>query len=215
MRLSRFVTAVSVSLLIAAAANAAHVDMNDPRRALGREDNIRIDAELLQDSLSPSSSLSVTYQVENLTQQTIGVADKITDVSFDPDTATVTFAIGAEVPTGTAMPHVATIPPGQKRVLSAGGMLHIAVPTQRTPWSIVPRYVQIKVNVLRDVTPFTALLAQQAKSAVAPALPGDLFDKWVDVNDAVFLNSIPVHWTGRGADDAGGDVAERTTRRGH
>ncbi len=195
------------AILIAAAASAAHVDMNDPRRALGREDNIRIDAELLQDSLSPSSALSVTYQVQNLTAQTIGVADKVSDVTYDPDTATVTFSIGAEVPAGTTMPHVVTIAAGENRVLTAGGMLHIAVPRQRTPWTVVPRYVQIKVNVLRDVTPFEALLGQQAKSAVAPALPNDLFDKWVNATDVVFLNSIPVRWTGR---DDRMDVAERT-----
>ncbi len=209
MRVPRFFSAVSVSLLVAAAASAAHVDMNDPRRALGREDNIRIDAELLQQSLSPSSSISVTYQVENLTTGTIGVADKVSDVTFDPDTATVTFAIGAEVPTGTAMPHLVTIAPGEKRVLTAGGILHVAVPSQRTPWSAVPRFVQIKVNVLRDVTPFAAVLAQQAKSAVAPALPADLFEKWLDVNDAVFLNSIPVRWSGQN-DRMSVDAAERS-----
>ena len=209
MRVPRFFSAVSVSLLLAAAASAAHVDMNDPRRALGREDNIRIDAELLQQSLSPSSSIGVTYQVENLTTGTIGVADKVSDVTFDPDTATVTFAIGAEVPTGTAMPHLVTIAPGEKRVLTAGGILHVAVPSQRTPWSAVPRFVQIKVNVLRDVTPFAAVLAQQAKSAVAPALPADLFEKWLDVNDAVFLNSIPVRWSGQN-DRMSVDAAERS-----
>ena len=208
MRVPRFSFAVSVSLLVAAAAGAAHVDMNDPRRALGREDNIRIDAELLQQSISSSSALSVTYQVENLTNGVIGVADKVTDVDFDPETATIRFEIGAEVPTGATMPHVVTIAPGEKRVLTAGGIVHIAVPSQRTPWSAVPRYVQIKVNVLRDVTPFEALLAQQTKSAVAPTLPGDLFEKWVNVNDAVFLNSIPVRWSGRD-EQAGTDVAER------
>jgi hypothetical protein len=182
--------------------------MNDPRRALGREDNIRVDAELLQDSISPSSPLSITYQIENLSNQTIGIADKISDVSYDADTATITFSIGAEVPAGTTMPHVVVIGPGQKRVLNAGGLVHVAVPRQRTPWSAVPRYVQIKVNVLRDITPFTALLDQQAKSSVAPALPNDLFDKWVDANDSVFLNSLPVHWSG-GNEQSAGDVSER------
>jgi hypothetical protein len=209
MRFSRFFPAVAASLLAAAAASAAHVDMNDPRRALGREDDIRIDAELLQDSLSSNGSVSVTYQVQNLTTRTIGVADKVTDLTYDPDTATITFAIGAEVPTGATLPHVVTIAPGEKRVLTAGGLLHIAVPRTRTPWSIVPRFVQIKVNVLRDVTPFAPLLAQQAKSAVAPALPGDLFDKWIDANDAVFLNAIPVRWNGRD-DKLGLDASRRT-----
>jgi hypothetical protein len=206
MRLSPFVSAI----LLAAVANAAHVDMNDPRRALGREDNIRIDAELLQDSLSPSAALSVTYQIQNLTAKTIAVADKISDVSFDSETATVTFSIGTEVPTGTTMPHVVVILPGEKRVLSAGGMLHVAVPHERTPWTAVPRYVQIKVNVLRDVTAFAALIEQQSKpSAAAPALPNDLFEKWVDSNDSVFLNTIPVRWSGRD-DHISVDAADRT-----
>jgi hypothetical protein len=197
VKVSLFTVVLSLSLLSSAAASAARVDMNDPRRALGREDDIRIDAELLQDTLSPGSPLSVTYQVENLTQTTVGVADRISDVSYDPDSQTVTFSIGAEVPSGAAMPHVVTIAPGQKRVLTAGGVFHSAAPRATSPFASVPRYVQIKVNVLKDVGPFAALLAQQAASPAAPALPNDLFDKWVAANDAVFLNSIPVHWSGR------------------
>ena len=203
------------AMLIAAVASAAHVDMNDPRRALGREDNIRIDAELLQDSISPNAALSVTYQIQNLTARTIGVADKVSDVTYDPDTATVTFSIGAEVPAGKAMPHVVTIGPGETRVLTAGGMLHVAVPRQRTPWTVVPRFVQITVNVLRDVTPFEAQLAQQSKSAAVPALPNDLFDKWVDATDSVFLNKIPVRWNGRDEHSSGVDAAERTPGGGY
>lgn len=187
---------VSLSLLTAAAASAAHVDMNDPRRALGREDNIRVDAQLLQDTLSPGSPLSVTYQVENLTHSTVAVADKVSDVSYDADSQTVTFSIGAEVPTGVAMPHVVTIPPGQKRVLTAGGVFHFAAPHTTSPFANVPRYVQITVNVLKDVTPFISLIEQQASSASSPALPNDMFDKWVAANDAVFLNALPVRWSG-------------------
>lgn len=208
MRFPRFLSAVSVSLLFAAAAQAAHVDMNDPRRALGREDNIRVDAELLQDFVSPSSSINVTYQIDNLSNQSIGIADKVSDVSYDPDSATITLSIGAEVPTGATMPHVVIIAPGEKRVFTAGGLVHVAVPQQRTPWTVVPRYVQIKVNVLRDIKPFAALLEQQARSSAAPALPNDLFDKWVDAIDSVFLNSIPVHWSG-GNERSAGDASER------
>ncbi len=211
MKLSPFISA----MLVAAVASAAHVDMNDPRRALGREDNIRVDAELLQDSLSPGASLSVTYQIQNLTAQAIGVADRLSDVSYDPDTATVTFAIGSEVPTGKTMPHLVTILPGEKRVLTAGGTLRVVVPHDRTPWSAVPRYVQIKVNVLRDVTAFTGLIEQQAKpAAAAPALPNDLFDKWVDASDSVFLNSIPVRWNGRD-ERISVDASSRTPAGGH
>jgi hypothetical protein len=207
MRFSRLFS-VSIFVLFTAALHAAHVDMTDPRRALGREDNIRVDAQLLQDSISPSSPLSVTYQIENLTGDTIGVADRIADVSYDADSATITLSIGAEVPTGTTMPRVTTIAPGQKHVFNAGGLVHVAVPRSRTPWSSVPRYVQIRVIVLRDVKPFAALLDRQAKSSAPVALPNDLFDKWVDASDSVSLNSIPVRWSGRDERYAG-DVSER------
>jgi hypothetical protein len=35
----------------------------------------------------------------------------------------------------------------------------------------------------------------QSESGIAPALPNDMFDWWVDSNDAVYLNPIPVRWS--------------------
>src|SRR6185436_2441155 len=52
------------TLLTAAAANAAGIDMNDPRRALGRENDVRIDAQLLQETVSPGTAIAVTYQIQ-------------------------------------------------------------------------------------------------------------------------------------------------------
>src|SRR6266849_5953386 len=100
------VLAIAVVVLTAAEANAAGVDFKDPRRALGREDDIRVDAQIAQDTVSSSSPISVTYQIENLTSEPIAVADRICDSSFDADTQTITISIGAEVPQGTAMPHL-------------------------------------------------------------------------------------------------------------
>src|SRR6266496_131699 len=92
-----FFAAVIVATIGAGAASAAHVDFKDPRRALGREGNVRIDAELAQDMVSSNSPLNVTYQVENLTNSTIAIADKVGDAAFDMDSRTITLAIGAEV----------------------------------------------------------------------------------------------------------------------
>ncbi len=185
---------VACSLIGAATATAARVDFKDPRRALGREGDVRVDAELIQDTVSPSSPVNVTYQIENLSATTIAVADKVCDVSFDIDSRTVTLSIGAEVPPGANMPHLVTIHPGEKRVLSGGAMLHINVPMMRTPWTAVPRYVQIRVTILRDVTPFVKLIEQQNKTALPVPLPNDVFDRWVENSDSVLLNSIPVYW---------------------
>ena len=196
MRFSKsFVPAVALTL-VAGAAFAAHVDLKDPRTALGREDNIRVDAQLARDSISSNAPLIVTYQVENLTQSPIALADKVSDTSYDDDSRTITLTLGAEIPTGSAMPHLSVIAPGAKRVFSTGAMVHILLPSVRTPWTSVPQFVQIKVNVLRDVQPFAVLIEQQRRSASAPALPNEMFDRWVESTGAVYLNAIPVRWTG-------------------
>ena len=192
-----FFAAVAVSLMGAALGAAAHVDFKDPRRALGREGDIRVDAELAQDAVSPNAPITVTYQIQNLTKAVVAVADKITDTDFDLDSLTVTLAIGAEIPPGTQMPHLVTISPGEKRVVTAGALLHVAVPNVRTRWTAVPRYVQVKVTVLRDVAPFATLIEQQTKGA-AVALPNSMFDRWVEASDSIVLNAIPVYWKGDG-----------------
>jgi hypothetical protein len=188
------VLAVAVVVLTAAEANAAGVDFKDPRRALGREDDIRVDAQIAQDTISSSSPNSDTYQIENLTSEPIAVADKVCDSSFDADTQTVTLSIGAEVPQGTAMPHLVTIAPGQKRVLHTGAMVQVVQGNSHSPMARVPRYVQITVNVLRDLRPFAKLIEEQSHAATVP-LPNDLFDQWVDSVSTVDLNSLPVRWT--------------------
>lgn len=191
-----FLTVVAVTLVGASVATAAHVDFSDPRRALGREGDIRIDAELAQDVVSPNSPLTVTYQIQNLSKATIAIADKIADTDFDLESLTVTLSIGAEIPPGPQMPHLVTINPGEKRVLTSGALLHVAVPTVRTRWSAVPRFVQVRVTVLRDVTPFATLIEQQMRGNAAVLLPNNMFERWVEGSDSIMLNAIPVYWKG-------------------
>ena len=202
-----FFAAVMVSLLGAAVASAAHVDFNDPRRALGREGDVRVDAQLAQDVLSPNAPITVTYQIQNLSKATIAVADKITDTDFDLESLTVTLSIGAEIPPATQMPHLVTISPGEKRVLTTGSLLHVAVPSVRTRWTAVPRYVQVKVTVLKDVIPFAKLIEQQTRTAAPVALPNNMFDRWVEASDTILLNAIPVYW--KGDSDRGTAASDR------
>lgn len=191
----RIAVAAAVFLLISSSAHAAGVDFKDPRRALGREDNIRVDAQMLQDTVSPGTAISVTYQVENLSEAPIAIADKVADASFDPDSQTITVSIGAEIPPGAAMPHLSTIAPGQTRTFRIGATPQMTVANSKSPWAHVPRFVQIVVNVLRDLGPFMNLLAQQAQSTTPPVLPNGLFDTWVASNASVELNVLPVRWS--------------------
>jgi len=71
----------------------------------------------------------------------------------------------------------------------------VAIPTLRTPWTAVPRYVQIRVIVMRDLKPFAKLIEEQANTAAPAPLPAELCDRWVEASDWLFLNPIPVHWT--------------------
>jgi len=194
MKSSKPFVLAATAMLVAGAAAAAHVDMNDPRRALGRDGDIRIDAELAQESVTANRPLTVTYQIENMSNHTIAIADKIADTDFDPDSGTITLAIGSEIPPNQ-MPHLVTISPGEKRVLTTGALLHVAVPNVRTRWTAVPRYVQVKVTVLRDVAPFAKLMGMTSR-AVPVAFPADMFDHWVEASDSILLNTIPVYWQG-------------------
>src|SRR5947199_8421974 len=100
MRSSKqYLTAVSLAL-IATAISAAHVDLKDPRRALGREGDIRVDASLTQANISASSPLSVTYQIQNSSLAAIPFADKVSDASWEVDFQTITWSLGAETPPG-------------------------------------------------------------------------------------------------------------------
>lgn len=192
---SRIAVAVAVFLLVCSTARAAGVDFKDPRRALGREDDIKVDAQMLQETLSAGSPISVTYQIENLTASPIAIADKVADATFDADSQTITFSIGAEIPQGAAMPHLTVIAPGQTHAFRIGASAQVLVANAKSPWAHVPRFVQIVVNVLRDVKPFAKLIAQQTQSAAAPPLPNDLFDTWVDSVSSVELNVLPVRWS--------------------
>ena len=194
MKSSKALFTAVAATMIAATAMSARVDFNDPKRALGREGDVRVDAELTQDTISQTSPINVTYQIENLSKTAVAVADKVFDTHFDADARTIRFSIGAEVPPGPNMPHLVIIRPGEKRVLAGGAMVHVVTPNIRTPWTAVPQYIQIQVTLLRDIAPFATLIEQQSKATVAVPLPNDMFDRWVENSESVLLNTIPVYW---------------------
>lgn len=201
MKSSLFV--VTLMLTTAAAMARPHVDMKDPRRALAREDNIRIDAQLLQETLQPNGPITVTYQIENLSNSAIAVADRISDVDFNPDDVTLTLTIGAETLTGKTLPHLVVIAPGEKKTLRSGGTVH-GVLNAHGPFAVVPHSVLICVNVLRDVAPFRQAIVAQREPNAAVAVTNDMFDRWIDSNDSIELNSLPVRWSSEPKENVAG-----------
>jgi hypothetical protein len=194
----------AIVLIHAAAASAASIDMDDPRRTVGREDDVRIDAQLIQDTVSPGSAIGVTWQIQNLSDSPIAVADKVVAATYDADSQTITFAIGAEVPSDGRMPRVVTIAAGETKVFRAGATPMLSAAAMRATLA-PPRYVQVKVSILRDLAPFAQLIAQQQKldqrasqqQNAGPVLPDELFDRWFESNDTIFLNAVPVRFSAR------------------
>src|SRR5690349_7366338 len=194
----------AIVLIHAAAASAASLDMNDPRRTVGREDDVRIDAQLIQDTVSPGSAIGVKWQMQNLSDSPVAVADRVVQTSYDPDSRTITFAIGSEVPKDGRMPHVVTIAPGETKLFSAGATPALSGAATRSMFT-PPRYVQVKVSILRDLAPFAELIAEQQRNEqrvaqqqkMGAVLPDALFDQWFESNDTIFLNAVPVRFAPR------------------
>lgn len=184
----------TVVMLHAAAANASGIDMNDPHRALGREDDVRIDAQLVKDTISAGAPIGVTYQIQNFTAETVAVAARVSDASYDPETRTITISLGSEVPLDGAMPQMFTIAPGEKKTFRTAATPTVSASALRTSFAAVPRYVQLKVTILRNLTPFATLIANQSRTQTPQPLSDELFDQWFESSDTIFLNSLPVHW---------------------
>lgn len=184
-----FYTLLAAIVLPATAATAGAIDMDNPRRTVGRENNVRIDAQLVQDTVSPGTPIGVAYQIENFSSSPVAVADKVVDATYDQDSRTITVSIGSEVPDDGKMPHVVTIAPGEKKVFRTGATPMLGGAAARLSLA-APRYVQIKVSILRDLAPF-------AKITTAQTLSDELFDKWFEANDTIFLNAVPVRFSAR------------------
>ena len=195
----------AIVLIHAAAASAAGpIDMDDPRRVVGRENNVRVDALLVQDTVSPGSVVGITYQIQNLSDEPVAVANKVVAASYDTDSRTITLAVGAEVPQDGKMPQVELIAPGEKKIFRGGATPVLTLAALRTPQA-APRFVQVKVSILRDVATFTNVNSGQL-------LSDSQFDQWFEANDTIFLNTIPVRFSSRSSNDQSAERGDASTR---
>jgi hypothetical protein len=184
-----------VIALTATAAQAAKIDMKDPRRAVGTEDGVRIDAQLVSEAVSTGAAIGVTVQINNASPHTIAVADKVCEASYDDESRTITLNVGREVPMGGELPHLVTIRPGEKKTFTTGASVSVSPSLSKQRFT-TPAFVQVKVNVLRDVTPFAALFERASKVTTSVLLSDEEFDEWLNANAAIELNVIPIRYRG-------------------
>ena len=195
--MNKLVAVASLAVTFGMYASTGSIDMNDPRRALGREGDIRIDAQLIDDTVSPGAPIGVTWQIQNFTDSPVAVAPRVVDVSYDAESRTITLAIGSEVPDQGKMPLMTVVAPGEKKVFRSAAMMRGGASVMRATAGSAPRLVQVKVSILRDLEPFGAMIRKQTPTAAPETLPDALFEQWFESTDTIFLNTLPVQWAAR------------------
>jgi hypothetical protein len=174
------------------------VDPSDSYRVVGRENDVRVDAQLRTRQIGPSSPVSLVYEVKNLSSDPIMFAPIEPTVAYHADSRTITVGLGAEIPVIDALPAMVSLAPGESRSFTAGAGLKLAIPNSLR--SAHPRFIQVRFNYLRDPSGIEGWIAS---GATASEPPEGLFRTWVEHIAAVMTNALPIRW---GARDQPGTV---------
>ena len=204
------------ALLSASCASVATnkpVNQREPRRVVGTDNDVRVDAEIVGDELQRSMTLPLKYDITNGRQAAIAVADMVPLTTYDSDTGTVTINIGSEVPGNMFLPRLISIAPGQKKTFTTVAQVNLMVPVETTPAFRMPNAIQVKVNFLGDTKLFTQLIDITEKGVYDPKLADELFPKWIERNETVFTNTLPMRW-GAAPPETQEPATRRGTRRG-
>src|SRR5689334_1098094 len=112
--------------------------MKEPRRVVGTDNDVRIDAEVFGDTLTPNVNIPIRYDITNNRSNTILVADLLLNATYDPGTFTVTVDIGSEIPGQQYLPRLIAIPSGGKKSFNASAHVTILQNPSATPFAPRP-----------------------------------------------------------------------------
>lgn len=178
----------AVFLAACASTSTPTVDLDDSFRVLGRENDVRIDAQLFTREIGPSSPVGLVYEVKNFSSEPILFAPIDPSVEYHPDSRTITVGLGAEIPVAEALPAMVAIRPGESRSFTTGAAVTMPVARGLTGLE-QPRFIQVRVNYLRGTERIDDLV-----EAETPQLSEGLFRSWVDHIAAVVTNALPIRW---------------------
>ncbi len=206
---------VPAALLFAVAcASSAPVNMEEPRRVVGTENDVRVDALIFGDRLSSSSNIPLKYDITNNRADIIAIADIVPETSYDPETQTVTVNIGSEVPGETLLPRLIPIAPGEKKSFSTVARVNIMFNNASVPYARFPNAMRVKVNFLDNTEQFKRLVSITEKGVHDPQLADQLFPAWVERNETVYTNTVPMRWTVVSEAETPSPAIGRRRRRG-
>ncbi len=208
--MKRALACSALLFLLNRCATTTPVDMAEPRRVVGTENGVRLDAQISADGVAPGARVPITYEITNQRETPIAVAELLPDTTYDSDSRLFTVSIGSEVPGNAMLPRLILIVPGEKKTFSAAARLIYVVPPRSldSELRMAPAGLRVKLNFLGDPEPFRALIGIKEVALSDPKLADALFPIWLEKNEAVYTNSIPMRWVARSRDL--GDTTERS-----
>jgi hypothetical protein len=182
------------TLFLLAGCNTAAVNMEEPRRVVGTENAVRIDAQVMGEYIQAGTPVVINYEITNERPTPIAVADIVPETVYDQETHTITVGIGSEVPGASLLPRLIAIAPGEKKSFTTKARLNFAMrpagATQR------PRAtdLRLKVNFLGDTEPFRELIGISQVAVGDQKLADALFPLWLERNEVIYTNAVPMRW---------------------
>jgi hypothetical protein len=175
--------------------------MAEPRRIVGTENSVRVDAQVTGEAVFPGAQIPVTYEITNQRSTAIAIAELIPETSYDAETRMFTVQIGAEVPGNETLPRLVEIAAGEKKTFSTIARLSgVFPPRSADPREATrPAEFRLKVNFLGDTHPFRQLIGIKETAVADAKLADELFPIWLERNEAVYTNTIPMRWMANGA----------------
>jgi hypothetical protein len=192
--LKRCTALLIVVLAAGCASTKPQVNMDEPRRIVGTENEVRVDAEIYGDRIVSGTPITVKYDITNHRSTPILVADLLPNTTFDTESGVVTVDIGTEIPGEQFLPRLISISSGEKKSFVTKATLNLLFGRTRTPLTIVPQALRLKINFLGESKPFEKLIGIPEKAVHDPQLAADIFTKWVEGNETVITNAVPMRW---------------------
>lgn len=212
--LVRAVCSGALIFLLAACATGgsgdSRVDMNELRRVVGTERDVRIDAEITAEAIRPGGSVPMTWTITNDRATAIAIADLVAETSWDGEAHLFTVSIGSEVPGNELLPRLIEIAPGGQKTFN--GVARLTFAGARRAFDPLQAGLRLKLNFLGDVEPFRQLVGLKENALADAKLADTLFPLWLERNEVVYTNSVPMRWETRPA-ELKPDVSEGRRRR--
>jgi hypothetical protein len=187
--------ALSFCTLVLSACATASVDLDEPRRIIGTESDVRVDAQVFAEKVGTGSSVRVVWEIENQRRDPIAVAELVPAVTYEATERTIIVNVGSEVPGNQLLPRLIKIAPGERKTFE--GLANVGIRTPPPgPFANTPRYLQLKLSFLSNVGPFEWLVGIRENAVGDPEKADELFTAWVESNETVRTNAIPIEWLG-------------------